>query len=70
MTASWETFWRMIALIITDQLGKETSSRFDPLVKWICQGGLIQRGNVVRTPFSAVAYQLRHSGSFLLRLQR
>jgi hypothetical protein len=49
LRASWETFWRMVALIVTDVLG-ETSSRFEPLVKWICQERPIRlrRESVVR----------------------
>jgi len=53
LPASWEAFWRMIALIVTDTLG-ETSSRFDPLVKLICQGCPVQSGSVVRTPSDAL----------------
>ena len=49
LPARWETFWRMVALIVTDVSG-ETNSRFDPLVKWICQDSLIQRETVVCMP--------------------
>lgn len=52
LPASWETFWRMVALIVTDVFG-ETNNRFDPLVKWIYQDSLIQRESVVRMPLTS-----------------
>jgi hypothetical protein len=55
---SWETFWRMIALIVTDQL-RETSSGFD-LLRWICRDdAIIKKESVVRMMFPSLAYQHR-----------
>lgn len=59
LPASWETFWRMIALIITDQLRLgETTSGSGPLGKWICQIQgrpiTVQRESVVRPVFPRV----------------